>query len=88
MSADMDKLKEKIAAAIEKVANSFTDGYCPTPYEMTSVSDCLEFSEAALTAIEAAGYRLMPKDQILRKMSKDEFSELMAGIRFRENADG
>jgi hypothetical protein len=86
--ADMDKLKEKIADGIEKAANHFTDGYCPTPYEMTSAAECLEFAEAALTAIEAAGFVLMPKDQILRKMSHEEFTEMMARIRFRENADG
>jgi hypothetical protein len=44
-----------------------------------------ECTRAALTAIESAGFVLMPKDQILRKMSNDEFSELMAGIPFREN---
>jgi hypothetical protein len=74
--ADMDKLKEKIALALRR---RNLDG----PYN--AATEWHDLAAAVLTAIESAGYVLMPKDQILRKMTKDEFSELMAGIPFREN---
>jgi len=84
--SDMDKLKEKIARAISRedglMAGESSD------FEEWHWEESLDHAAAALTAIESAGFVLMPKDQILRKMSKDEFSELMAGIPFRENADG
>jgi hypothetical protein len=83
--ADMDKLKEKIARAIaatdsevERDAGRFWDYVRSIPnhpiYDLA-----LQQAEAALTAIESAGFVIMPK------VSKDEFSELMAGIPFREN---
>jgi hypothetical protein len=90
--ADMDKLKEKIAEAI------YPPTVMTTEFEAVPFNEAMErprhyglrhrvlkAAEAVLTAIESAGYVIMPKDQILRKMTKDEFSELMAGIPFREN---
>lgn len=44
--------------------------------------------KSALTAIESAGYVLMPRDEIIKQMTMDEFSELMAGVRFKEPSDG
>jgi hypothetical protein len=86
MSADMDKLKEKIREriGIEHCATCSDGGECLLDGDGWTCI-CLEEAEAALSAIESAGFVLMPKDQILRKMSKDEFSDLMAGIPFREN---
>jgi hypothetical protein len=86
--ADMDKLKEKIAEAIAAADNEVNWDYVRSIPNHPIYGLALEQAEAALTAIESAGFVLMPKDQILRKMTNDEFSELMAGIPFRENADG
>ena len=72
---DRDELKRKIAEAIDKVANDFTDGYCPTPYEMTSESDCLEFAEAALSVFEEAGLGAF------RNMSRNELDTFLEQIR-------
>jgi hypothetical protein len=77
--ADMDKLKEKIALALRR---RNLDG----PYN--AATEWHDLAEAALTAIESAGFVIMPKDQILRKMTKDEFTAMMAGIRFKEMSDG
>jgi hypothetical protein len=82
---DRDKLKEKVRQAIS-AEHSCRDHLCDDRNYDRCI--CASDAEAALTAIESAGFVLMPKDQILRKMSNEEFSELMAGIRFRENADG
>jgi hypothetical protein len=80
--ADMDKLKEKIRQAIS-AKHSCRDHLCDDRNSDRCI--CESDAAAALTAITEAGFVIMPKDQILRKMSKDEFSELMAGIPFREN---
>lgn len=71
--SDMDELDEKIAEAIHK-AQMGVLGMSP--------------AKAVRAAIESAGFVLMPKDQILRKMSHEEFTEMVERIRFRENADG
>ena len=72
---DREELKRKVAEAIDKVANDFTDGYCPTPYEMTSESDCLEFAEAALSVFEEAGLGAF------RNMSRNELDTFLEQIR-------
>jgi hypothetical protein len=82
----MDELDEKIARAISRedglMAGEASD-FAEWHWE-----ESLDHAKAARAAIESAGFVLMPKDQILRKMSKDEFSELMAGIKFKEMSDG
>jgi hypothetical protein len=82
--ADIDKLKEKIRQAIS-AKHSCRDHLCDDSNYDRCI--CESDAAAALTAIESAGFVLMPKDQILRKMSHEEFTEMMARIRFRENAD-
>jgi len=83
---DRDKLKEKIARAISRedgiMAGEASD-FAEWHWE-----ESLDHAEAALTAIESAGFVIMRKDQILRKMSHEEFTEMVERIRFRENADG
>jgi hypothetical protein len=77
--ADMDKLR---ADLLETIADAIADEWSARPGWHQHCA------AAALSAIESAGYVLMPKDQILRKMSHEEFTEMVERIRFRENADG
>jgi hypothetical protein len=81
----MDDLDEKIARALRSKAEDFPPDSTPRHFLR---SHALDAAKAVRAAIESAGFVLMPKDQILRKMSKDEFSELMAGIKFKEMSDG
>ena len=57
-----EELLQKCTAAIDKSANSFTDGYCPTPYEITSEDDCRQYAIAVLTAIHEAGCTIVPNE--------------------------
>ncbi len=75
---DRDKLKERMAWALRKRNQT-------PPYN--AATQWHDLAEAALTAIESSGYVIMPKDEILRKMSTEEFTQMMAGIRFKEPSD-
>jgi hypothetical protein len=81
----MDDLDEKIARALRSKAEDFPPDSTPRHFLR---SHALEAAKAVRAAITDAGFVLMPKDQILRKMSHEEFTEMVARIRFRENADG
>lgn len=42
----------------------------------------------ALTAAEDSDYVIMPRDQVLRKMTTEEFTEMMARLKFRDIDNG
>ena len=75
--SDMDKLKENMRLAIS--VRRCPDDACCGEDVGNGLCQCEVDAIAALTAIESAGYIIMPKDEIVKQV---------AGIRFRENADG
>ena len=100
---DRDELKLKIAVSIRKSGNcgkTLSAGkdrprkfvFCDDPrlWEKDRASDCLckVQAEAVLAAIEESGLAIMPKDQILRKMSDEEFTEMVGKIKFRDKEYG